>query len=154
MEEEIGYESYDKNDSIVQQLSVPCVAIELSKDETSLVIKDMLDSFNGPLKSEALDRYRSIGDKFYLEARQMDEKIKRFEKKIQRQYFDVTPLDDDQLNNWHLYLDFIEKQDNLDWVSFLHYHAFIWITILDQNIFMFTGHETVRKMLDSLCQLP
>lgn len=116
LEEEIGYESYAKND-IVQQLYVPCVAIELSKDETSLVIKDMLDSSNGPLKSKALDRYRSIGEKLYLEARQMDEKIKCFETKIQRQYFDVTPLDDDQLYNWHLYLDFVEKQDNLDWVS-------------------------------------
>ncbi|KAH6776753.1 hypothetical protein C2S52_014314 [Perilla frutescens var. hirtella] len=122
LEEEIGY---DKNDSIVEELAVPCAAIELSKDEISLVIKDMLDSSNRSLKSKALDRYRSIGEEFYLEARQMDEKIKRFETKIQRRYFDVTPLDDDQLNNWHIYLDFIEKQDNLDWTMKLYERCLI-----------------------------
>lgn len=115
LEVEIGYE---KNDSIVEQSSIPCAAIQLSKEEISLVIKDMLDSSSKPLKSKALDRYRSIGEEFYLEARHMDEKVKRFESKIQRRYFVATPLDDDQLINWHLYLDFIEKQDNLDSVSF------------------------------------
>lgn len=114
MEEEIGY---DKNDNIVDQLPAPRAALELSKDEISLVIKDMLNSSLRPLKFKALDRYRSIGEEFYREARQMDEKIRRFETNIQRRYFDITPLDDDQVINWHLYLDFIEKQDNLDWVS-------------------------------------
>ncbi|XP_042038889.1 uncharacterized protein LOC121784736 isoform X2 [Salvia splendens] len=111
LEEEIGYE---KNDSIVDQISVPCAAMELSKDEIALVIKDMLDSSNRTLKSKALDRYRYIGEEFYLEACRMDGKVKRFESRIQRRFFDVTPLDDDQLINWHLYLDFIEKEDNLD----------------------------------------
>ncbi|XP_042041836.1 uncharacterized protein LOC121787223 isoform X2 [Salvia splendens] len=111
LEEEIGYE---KNDSIVEQISVPCAAMELSRDEIALVIKDMLDSSSRTLNSKALDRYRYIGEEFYLEACRMDGKVKRFESRIQRRFFDVTPLDDDQLINWHLYLDFIEKEDNLD----------------------------------------
>ncbi|KAL1567449.1 hypothetical protein AAHA92_02927 [Salvia divinorum] len=111
LEEEIGYE---KNYSIVEQISVACAAMELSKDEIALVIKDMLDSSSRTLKSKALDRYRYIGEEFYLEACRMDGKVKRFESRIQRRFFDVTPLDDDQLINWHLYLDFIEKEDNLD----------------------------------------
>ncbi|XP_057797674.1 pre-mRNA-processing factor 39-2 isoform X2 [Salvia miltiorrhiza] len=122
LEEEIGYEKYD---STVEQLSVPCAAIDLSKDEISLVIKDMLDSSDRPLKSKALDRYRSIGEEFYLEACRLDEKVKRFETKIQRRFFDVTPLDDDQLINWHIYLDFIEKQDNLDWAMKLYERCLI-----------------------------
>lgn len=122
LEEEIGY---DKSDDMVERLSVPCAAIKLSKEEVSLVIKDMLESSNRSLKSKALDRYRSIGENFYLEARQIDEKIKRFETKIQRRYFDVTPLNDDQLNNWHIYLDFIEKQDNLDWTMKLYERCLI-----------------------------
>lgn len=121
LEEEIGYE---KNYCIVEQISVPCAAVQLSKDEISLVIKDMLESSHRSLKSKALDRYRSIGEEFYLEARHMDEKVKHFETKIQRRYFDATPLHDDQLINWHLYLDFIEKQDNLDSVSFYRISCF------------------------------
>ncbi|KAL0321336.1 UNVERIFIED_CONTAM: Pre-processing factor 39 [Sesamum radiatum] len=113
LEEEMGYEK--NNSSEAEQVSVPCAAVEISRDEISLVIKDLLDSSDRYLKSKALERYRSIGEGFYQEASQTDEKIKCFEAKIGRRYFYVTPLDDDQLDNWHLYLDFIEKQDNLDW---------------------------------------
>ncbi|KAL0310578.1 UNVERIFIED_CONTAM: Pre-processing factor 39 [Sesamum angustifolium] len=113
LEDEMGYE---KNDSSkAEQVSVPCAAMEISGDEISLVVKDLLDSSDRSLKSKALERYRSIGEGFYQEASQTDEKIKCFEAKIRRRYFYVTPLDNDQLDNWHLYLDFIEKQDNLDW---------------------------------------
>ncbi|XP_011085285.1 uncharacterized protein LOC105167319 isoform X3 [Sesamum indicum] len=113
LEEEMGYEK--NNSSEVEQVSVPCAALEISRDEISLVVKDLLDSSDRSLKSKALERYRSIGEGFYHEASQTDEKIKCFEAKIRRRYFYVTPLDNDQLDNWHLYLDFIEKQDNLDW---------------------------------------
>ncbi|KAI3466792.1 hypothetical protein Pfo_023455, partial [Paulownia fortunei] len=117
LEEEMGYE---KNNSIVEQVSVPSAATEISTDEMSRLIKDLLDSSDRSLKSKALDRYRSIGEEFYQEACQMDDKIKCFETKIRRRYFYITPLDDDQLNNWHLYLDFIEKRDNLDWAMKLY----------------------------------
>ncbi|PIN01252.1 mRNA processing protein [Handroanthus impetiginosus] len=112
LEEEMEYEK--NNSTEVDEVSVPCAAAEISRDEISLVIKDLLDSSDRSLKSKALDRYRSIGEEFYQEACQVDEKVKYFETKIQRRYFHVTPLGDDEISNWHLYLDFIEKQDNLD----------------------------------------
>ncbi|KAG8365591.1 hypothetical protein BUALT_Bualt18G0121700 [Buddleja alternifolia] len=123
LEEEIGYE---KNDSVeVEQVTVPCAAVEVSNDKISLVIEELLGSADKSLKSKALDKYRSIGEEFYQEACQVDEKIKCFERNIRRQYFSVTPLDVDQLNNWHLYLDFIEKQDNLDWAVKLYERCLI-----------------------------
>lgn len=139
LEEETGY---DKNNDIEEHASGPSSAIQ---DEISLVVKDMLNSSDVAFKSKALDKYRSIGEQFYQEACKMDEKVKRFEAKIRRRYFDATPLDNDQLNNWHLYLDFIEKENNMDWVkirvSFFmlaSYHDFIWIFIIvySTNIFM------------------
>ncbi|EYU43281.1 hypothetical protein MIMGU_mgv1a002156mg [Erythranthe guttata] len=87
---------------------------EVRRKEISLVVKDLLDSSDKSLKSKALDRYISIGDQFYQEARKMDEKIMCFETKIVRRYFHATPLEENQLSNWHVYLDFIETQDNLD----------------------------------------
>lgn len=121
LEDEIGSE---KSNMEVDQISGPCAAPESSKDEISLIIKDLLNSSDRSIKSKALDRYRATGEKFYEESCQMDEKIRCFEKKIFRRYFDTTPLADDQLNNWHLYLDFIENLDNLDWVSFFHMSCF------------------------------
>lgn len=142
LEKEMGY---DKDNGIGEHPSVPSTAIDLSKDEILLVVKDMLDSSDRPFKSKALDKYRYIGEEFYQEACKIDEKVKHFEAKIRRRYFDAAALDNDQLNNWHLYLDFIEKEDNMDWVRilmvpslFASFHAFFWIFIIvySTNIFM------------------
>ncbi|KAL8507245.1 hypothetical protein ACS0TY_017967 [Phlomoides rotata] len=122
LEEEMGY---DKNNGMGVHASVPSTAIDLSKDEISHVVKDMLDSSERSFKSKALDKYRSIGEGFYQEACKIDEKVKCYEAKIQRRYFDATPLDNDQLNNWHLYLDFIEKEDNMDWAMKLYERCLI-----------------------------
>ncbi|KAL6544901.1 hypothetical protein OROMI_023763 [Orobanche minor] len=122
LEEEIGYEN---NNGIIEQVSIPCAAKEISMDEIYVVIKDLLDSTDKSIKFKALGRYRSIGEEFYREARQMDEKIICFEKRIRRHYFYATPLDDDQLDIWHLYLDFIEKQDNVDWAMKLYERCLI-----------------------------
>lgn len=116
LEEEMEYE---KNDHVeVEKLSGPSAAIKISGDEISLVVKDLLGSSDKFLKCKALDRYRSIGEQFYQESCNLNEKIKCFETNIKRRFFCVVPLDDYQLNNWHLYLDFVEKQENLDWVRF------------------------------------
>ncbi|KAL6553294.1 hypothetical protein OROGR_007136 [Orobanche gracilis] len=122
LEEEIGYEN---NNGIIEQVSIPCAAKEISMDEIYLVIKDLLDSTDKSIKFKALSRYRSIGEEFYQEACQMDAKINCFEKRIRRHYFCLTPLDDDQLDIWHLYLDFIEKQDNADWAMKLYERCLI-----------------------------
>ncbi|XP_073300578.1 uncharacterized protein [Primulina huaijiensis] len=123
LEEEMEYE---KNDHIeVEKLSGPYAAIKMSGDEISLVVKDLLGSSDKVLKCKALYRYRSIGEEFYQESCNLNEKIKCFETNIKRRFFCVTPLDDHQLNNWHLYLDFVEKQENLDWTVKLYERCLI-----------------------------
>ncbi|CAA0832913.1 Tetratricopeptide repeat (TPR)-like superfamily protein [Striga hermonthica] len=122
LKEEIGYEN--KN-CIVEQEPAPYPAKEISADEISPIIKDLLDSPDSSIKSKALDKYRSIGEEFYRRACHINENIKCFETKIQRRYFCTSPLDDDQLDNWHLYLDFIEKQDDMDWAMKLYERCLI-----------------------------
>ncbi|XP_051133744.1 pre-mRNA-processing factor 39-2 isoform X3 [Andrographis paniculata] len=123
LEEEIGLEK--GNNMEVVQPSSPRASTEISRDEISLVINDLLDSSDVSIKSRALDRYRAIGEGFYQEGCQMEEKIKCFEKKIHRRYFYVTPVDDDEISNWHLYLDFIEDLDDLDWAVKLYERCLI-----------------------------
>ncbi|KAL2494590.1 Tetratricopeptide repeat (TPR)-like superfamily protein [Forsythia ovata] len=121
LEEEMGYE----NSWSIEVGSVSTGASKINKDEISLVIKDLLDSSDRSIKFKALDRYKSIGNRFYQEARLLDEEIKSFETNIRRRYFHVTPLDDDELTNWHHYLDFIEKQEDMDWAVKLYERCLI-----------------------------
>lgn len=140
---------------MVEQVFVPCAEAEISTNEISLVIKDLLGSSDISLKSKALDKYRSIGEKFYEEAHLVDEKIKCFETKIGRRYFHVTPLDDDQLNNWHLYLDFIEKQDNVDTVIFAELPCFyLDLAVLDSNIYFVQAIKLYEKCLIPCANYP
>lgn len=94
-------------------------------DETSSVIKDLLDPSVDLVRSKAIQKYRFIGEQIYKEASQLDEKINCFENLIRRPYFHVKPLDDIQLKNWHDYLSFAEKQGDFDWVSLLSSGAFL-----------------------------
>lgn len=88
-------------------------------DEISCVVKDLFEPSLSFDKSKLLlQKYLSIGECLYQEACQLDEKIRTFETKIRRSYFHVKPLDADQLDNWHHYLDFVEKQGDFDWVGF------------------------------------
>jgi len=82
------------------------------------VIKDMMDSSVGLTSSIALKRYRAIGELLYHNACELYSKISPFEASIRRHYFHVQPLDANQLQNWHNYLDFIELQGDFDWVIF------------------------------------
>ncbi|VFQ97077.1 unnamed protein product [Cuscuta campestris] len=100
-------------------------ATSLSDKEISRVVNDIWDSSDIRVRCKALHRYKSIGDQLYQKASQLDEKIKRFESNIRRRYFDAAPLDDDQLNNWHQYLDFIEKQEDFDWALKLYERCMI-----------------------------
>nr|UWV21202.1 hypothetical protein [Noronhia emarginata] len=117
---------YENSWSIeVDKESAATGASKKNKNEISLVVKDLLDSSDRPIQSKALDRYKSIGNQFYQEACLLDEEIKTFESNIRRRYFQVTPLDDDELTNWHRYLDFIEKQEDLDWAVKLYERCLI-----------------------------
>jgi pre-mRNA-processing factor 39 len=88
-------------------------------DKTYCIIKDMVDSSVGLTSSIALKKYRIIGEQLYHNACELYSKISSFEGNIQRYYFDVRPLDSNQLQNWHDYLDFIELQGDFDWVHLI-----------------------------------
>ncbi|XP_019190196.1 PREDICTED: pre-mRNA-processing factor 39 isoform X2 [Ipomoea nil] len=100
-------------------------ASALSDKEISQVVNDLWDPCDISVRCKALHRYKFIGDQLYQKACQLDEKIKSFESNIQRRYFHITPIDDDQLNNWHRYLDFIEKQEDFDWALKLYERCLI-----------------------------
>ncbi|WJX47347.1 hypothetical protein P8452_34048 [Trifolium repens] len=124
-------------------------------DKTYCIIKDMVDSSVGLTSSIALKKYRIIGEQLYHNACELYSKISSFEGNIQRYYFDVRPLDSNQLQNWHDYLDFIELQGDFDWAVKLYERCLIvcanypdyWMRYTD---FMETkgGREIANYSLD------
>ncbi|KAK3037404.1 hypothetical protein RJ639_030166 [Escallonia herrerae] len=106
--------------SEVQAEALPDAAVPVSEDEISRVIKDLQDPSNGSLRSKALQRYMSIAEHVYHKACQLDEKIQCFEANVRRPFFHVKPLDENELANWHCYLDFIERQEDFDWAVKLY----------------------------------
>lgn len=113
MEEEITHE---KNYEVELEGLLSNDVTLLCKSEISRVIEDLQSPDDEAVRSKAIRKYKFIGNQFYEKACELDEKIKCFEENIQRQYFDITPLDDGQLRNWHCYLDFMEKQGDFSWV--------------------------------------
>ncbi|KAA8514990.1 hypothetical protein F0562_018222 [Nyssa sinensis] len=138
-----------------QSEAVPCSEVTITDDEISHVIKDLLDSSVGSVRSKALQKYISIAEQFYQEASRLEGKILCFETHIRRPYFHVKPLDDKQLENWHHYLDFVEKQEDFDWAVKLYERCLIscanypefWMRYVD---FMETkgGRELANFALD------
>ncbi|KAK7399727.1 hypothetical protein VNO78_10916 [Psophocarpus tetragonolobus] len=94
-------------------------------DEIYCIIKDMMDSSVGLTSSIALKRYRAIGELLYHNACEVYAKISPFEANIRRHFFHVQPLDANQLQNWHNYLDFIELQGDFDWAVKLYERCLI-----------------------------
>ncbi|XP_027770338.1 uncharacterized protein LOC107011792 isoform X3 [Solanum pennellii] len=137
LEEEILHLSDDSCEVQLKELSDATVV--LSNKEIAQVVKDLQDPSDGSVRLKALYRYRYCGDQLYQKACQLEEKIKNFESNIQRRYFQATPLDNDELRNWHDYLDFIEKQDDFDWALKLYERCLIscanypefWIRYVD-----------------------
>ncbi|KAG7963586.1 hypothetical protein I3843_09G125000 [Carya illinoinensis] len=99
--------------------------IWFKNEEISCIIKDLLDPTAGFAKSKALQKYLLMGELFYKEACQLNEKICCFEANIRRSYFHVKPLDSSQLENWHHYLDFVEMQGDFDWAVKLYERCLI-----------------------------
>ncbi|XP_058094873.1 pre-mRNA-processing factor 39-1-like isoform X3 [Magnolia sinica] len=79
----------------------------------------------GLTEAEELEKYVAIREDMYKKARDFDAKILDFETAIRRPYFHVRPLDDPQLDNWHNYLDFIEKGDDFNKVVKLYERCLI-----------------------------
>ncbi|XP_027345804.1 uncharacterized protein LOC113857797 isoform X2 [Abrus precatorius] len=126
---EEGIASLDNSPKELQ--SEPCFDGELpmtmccNDDEVYRIINAMMYSSVGLTGSIALKRYRAIGELLYHNSCELYLKISLFEANIQRNYFHVRPLDANQLQNWHNYLDFIELQGDFDWAVKLYERCLI-----------------------------
>lgn len=68
----------------------------------------------GLTEAEELEKYIAVREEMYKKAKEFDMKISDFENAIRRPYFHVPPLNIADLENWHNYLDFIEREDDLN----------------------------------------
>ncbi|CAL4921418.1 unnamed protein product [Urochloa decumbens] len=71
-------------------------------------------------EAENLAKYVSMREEMYKKAKEYESKIIGFELAIRRPYFHVKPLDNPELENWHNYLDFIEKEEDINKVIKLY----------------------------------
>ncbi|AQL08879.1 Tetratricopeptide repeat (TPR)-like superfamily protein [Zea mays] len=70
--------------------------------------------------AENLAKYVSMREEMYKKAKEYESEIIGFELAIRRPYFHVKPLDNPELENWHSYLDFIEKEEDINKVIKLY----------------------------------
>uniref|UniRef100_A0A7N0TQA8 Pre-mRNA-processing factor 39 n=1 Tax=Kalanchoe fedtschenkoi TaxID=63787 RepID=A0A7N0TQA8_KALFE len=83
-------------------------------------------SVNGGLtETQEVEKYIAIREEMYKNAKEFDSKIIGFEMGIRRPYFHVRPLNVAELENWHSYLDFIEKEGDLNKVVKLYERCLI-----------------------------
>ncbi|GMH30903.1 hypothetical protein Nepgr_032746 [Nepenthes gracilis] len=83
--------------------------------------KQTLETVSAGLTEAAeLEKYVAIREEMYKKAKEFESKIIGFETAIRRPYFHVRPLNDAELENWHNYLDFIEREGNFDKVVKLY----------------------------------
>lgn len=68
----------------------------------------------GSTEAEELEKYIAIREEMYKKSKEFDSKIIGFETAIRRPYFHVRPLNVAELENWHNYLDFIEREGDLN----------------------------------------
>ncbi|XP_058196087.1 pre-mRNA-processing factor 39-2 isoform X3 [Rhododendron vialii] len=122
---EAEMERHENHSAEIESESVNDAAFTALTNEISSVINNLLDPSTGYLCYRALQIYKSIGERFYQEACELESKISSFEKNIGRPYFHVIPLDDNQLENWHHYLDFVEMQEDFDWAVKLYERCLI-----------------------------
>ncbi|XP_009765976.1 uncharacterized protein LOC107789835 isoform X2 [Nicotiana tabacum] len=123
LEEGILHLSDDSGEVQLKELSD--ATLVLSSGEIAQVVKDIQDPSDDSVRLKALYKYKYGGNQLYQKACQVENKIRSFESNIQRRYFQATPLDNDELKNWHDYLDFIEKQEDFDWALKLYERCLI-----------------------------
>uniref|UniRef100_A0A0E0LUG3 Suppressor of forked domain-containing protein n=1 Tax=Oryza punctata TaxID=4537 RepID=A0A0E0LUG3_ORYPU len=100
------------------------IKAEDSEVDASIKISALLDENSGHLRADAVKQYLLSGESLYQRSSKIDKEISCFEASIKRPFFHVKPLDDDQLENWHQYLDFVEKED-FDWAVKLYERCLI-----------------------------
>ncbi|XVE77979.1 hypothetical protein DITRI_Ditri13aG0107400 [Diplodiscus trichospermus] len=74
----------------------------------------------GSTEAEELEKYVAIREELYKKAKEFDSKILGFESAIRRPYFHVRHLNVAELENWHNYLDFIEREGDFNKVVKLY----------------------------------
>ncbi|KAI8523127.1 hypothetical protein RHMOL_Rhmol13G0050000 [Rhododendron molle] len=79
----------------------------------------------GLTEAEELESYITIREEMYKKAKELDSKIIGFETAVNRPYFHVLPLNVAELENWHKYLDFIERGDDFNKVVKLYERCLI-----------------------------
>ncbi|MBA0790955.1 hypothetical protein Gohar_015567 [Gossypium harknessii] len=79
----------------------------------------------GSTEAEGLEKYVAIREELYKKAKELDSKIIGFETAIRRPYFHVRPLNVAELENWHNYLDFIEREGDFNKVVKLYERCLI-----------------------------
>ncbi|KAL6900645.1 hypothetical protein ACP4OV_005321 [Aristida adscensionis] len=133
------YESFRELVTLLEQEVTKC-GVEISSE--SMHTSDMVDAEDseldmstknaglfgqndGVLRPEALKQYIFAGERLYQRSSKIQEEICCFEASIRRPFFHVKPLDDEQLENWHQYLDFVEKYGDFDWAVKLYERCLI-----------------------------
>ncbi|XP_030477600.2 pre-mRNA-processing factor 39-1 isoform X3 [Syzygium oleosum] len=79
----------------------------------------------GLTEAEELEKYIAIREEMYKKAKEFDSKIAGFETAIGRPYFHVKPLNVAELENWHNYLNFIEREGDFSKVVKLYERCLI-----------------------------
>ncbi|XP_062148038.1 pre-mRNA-processing factor 39-1 isoform X4 [Alnus glutinosa] len=79
----------------------------------------------GLTEAEELQKYIAIREEMYRKAKEVDSKIIGFETAIRRPYFHVRPLNVAELENWHSYLDFMEREGDFNKVVKLYERCLI-----------------------------
>ncbi|KAF5482475.1 hypothetical protein F2P56_003045 [Juglans regia] len=80
---------------------------------------------SGLTEAEELQKYIAVREEMYKKAKEFDSKIIGFETAIRRPYFHVRPLNVAELENWHSYLDFMEKEGDFNKVVKLYERCLI-----------------------------
>ncbi|KAF0898892.1 hypothetical protein E2562_012602 [Oryza meyeriana var. granulata] len=96
-----------------------------SEVDASINIAALHDENSGHLRADAVRQYLLSGESLYQRSSKIDKEISCFEASIKRPFFHVKPLDDDQLENWHQYLDYVEKNGDFDWAVKLYERCLI-----------------------------
>lgn len=84
----------------------------------------------GLSEAEELEKYVAIREEMYKKAKELDSKIVGFETAIGRPYFHVKPLNAAELENWHNYLNFIERDGDFSKVSGCIIHRLPWWSLV------------------------
>ncbi|KAK5820201.1 hypothetical protein PVK06_025247 [Gossypium arboreum] len=79
----------------------------------------------GSTEAVELEKYVAIREELYKKAKEFDSKILGFETAIRRPYFHVRPLNVSELENWHKYLDFVEREGDANKVVKLYERCLI-----------------------------